>query len=72
MNAAAASQLNRAIAHGAEKGTFVLPKGLSLYPQFNNLFNMIPLGPSGKVKLAVKDSDAAKEVCRIFAENIIG
>jgi|SRR5882762_2434744 len=27
MNAAAASQLNRAIAHGAEKGTFVLPKG---------------------------------------------
>jgi hypothetical protein len=29
MNAAAASQLNRAIAHGAEKGTFVLPKGQS-------------------------------------------
>ncbi|KAF7978097.1 hypothetical protein HWV62_1498 [Athelia sp. TMB] len=29
MNAAAASQLNRAIAHGAEKGTFVLPKGAS-------------------------------------------
>jgi len=26
MNAAAASQLNKAIAHGAEKGTFVLPK----------------------------------------------
>jgi len=29
MNATAASQLNRAIAHGAEKGIFVLPKGPS-------------------------------------------
>jgi len=29
INASAASQLNRAIAHGAEKGVFVLPKGPS-------------------------------------------
>jgi len=27
LNAAAASQLNRAIAHGSEKGVFLLPKG---------------------------------------------
>lgn len=32
---------------------------------------MMPLGPSGKVKLAAKHSDAAKEVRWTFAENII-
>lgn len=31
INASAASQLNRAIAHGAEKGAFVLPKGDCLH-----------------------------------------
>jgi hypothetical protein len=61
-------QLNRAITHGAEKGYFVLPKGI--------LFNITEkrmlrpsvalfVGPSGKVKLPPKrssDSSAAKEV----------
>lgn len=37
----------------------------------NTSFNIIPLGPSGKVKLAAQHSDAAKEVCHTFAENII-
>jgi hypothetical protein len=31
INAAAVSQLNRAITHGHEKGVFVLPKGGLLY-----------------------------------------
>jgi histone H1/5 len=66
MNAAAASQLNRAITHGAEKGTFVLPKGVTphLVMSSDSSNHQSPSqGPSGKIKLAPKvKSDAAKEV----------
>ncbi|KAJ3478490.1 hypothetical protein NLJ89_g12378 [Agrocybe chaxingu] len=71
-NAPHLSQLNRAIAHGNEKGLFLLPKGLFVLvslqvaratltptPRLSNP------GPSGKVKLASKakpTTDAAKEV----------
>jgi hypothetical protein len=59
------SQLSRAIAVGAEKAIFSLPKGrkivmISCYVRLN----IFP-GPSGRVKLApkaVKASDDAKEV----------
>jgi histone H1/5 len=65
INAAATSQLNRAIAHGAEKGTFVLPKGryVLLLNVYLHSLNTTPPGPSGKVKLAPKiHPDPAKEV----------
>jgi histone H1/5 len=59
------SQLSRAIAVGAEKGVFSLPKGrkiaaISCWVRLN-----IFLGPSGRVKLAPKvgkAADDAKEV----------
>ena len=67
MNATAASQLNRAISHGAEKGTFALPKGMSFESYWWGILDLIFYqGPSGKVKLAPKvRTDAAKEVSSI-------
>ncbi|KAG2364503.1 hypothetical protein BDR07DRAFT_1232716, partial [Suillus spraguei] len=65
MNPLASSQLNRAIHHGADKGTFILPKGESPFIAgsfilFFTRFNI--LGPSGKVKLAPqRHTEAAKE-----------
>lgn len=68
MNPTAASQLNRAIAHGAEKGIFVLPKGKRHFLQkVCSNTNVLLLGASGKVKLAAKArGDATKEVRLIF------
>jgi hypothetical protein len=47
------SHLNHAISHGAEKGIFLLPKGL-LYalPILSIVTDTITLGPSGRVKLS--------------------
>ncbi|KAJ3726179.1 hypothetical protein C8R42DRAFT_575540 [Lentinula raphanica] len=49
VNASTASQLNRAITSGSEKGVFVLPKGPS---------GKVKLAPKAR------SQDAAKEVCR--------
>lgn len=51
--------------------SFFLKVGISKRNQTRQPCNMMPLGPSGKVKLAAKHSDAAKEVRWTFAENII-
>lgn len=70
LNASATSQLNRAIAAGSERGTFVLPKGMRISVQIVDdilYVSVFVVGPSGKVRLAPKvRSDAAKEV-RIHA-----
>ncbi|KAK0503044.1 hypothetical protein EDD18DRAFT_615744 [Armillaria luteobubalina] len=63
LNNTAASQLNRAITSGHEKGVFILPKGkpLSHDPICVRRMSFV-IGPSGKVKLAPKvRADAAKE-----------
>lgn len=68
MNAAAASQLNRAIAHGAEKGMFVLPKGRPC--AYDILFYLtLALGSSGKVKLAERSQNGATKEVGSHLEN---
>jgi histone H1/5 len=59
------SQLSRAIAVGAEKGVFSLPKGRNIAAISCCVHLNIFLGPSGRVKLAPKvgkAADDAKEV----------
>lgn len=63
LNASTASQLNRAITSGSERGTFVLPKGTGPYLSSSLIFLMPDTGPSGKVKLTPKvRGEATKEV----------
>ena len=63
MNAAATSQLNRAITHGTNSGNFVLPKGWFFVHQSRRTAIALYVGPSGKVKLAPKKlGEIAKEV----------
>lgn len=64
INTASASHLNRAITHGADKGNFVLPKGLFLWTTLCIVCECVYCaGPSGKVKLAPRKIDGvAKEV----------
>ncbi len=70
MNAAATSQLSRAIVSGAEKEILILPKGASTSGAQNGdcMLTKIIVGPAGKVKLAPKVKaeavkEHAKEVC---------
>lgn len=57
LNSLTASQLNRAITSGSEKGIFLLPKG-PLSPTSHTSFSTHSLsGPSGKVKLASKPTN---------------
>lgn len=65
MNAAATTQLSKAIVSGAEKGVFVLPKGgcSSTFVISRSHIILQILGPSGKVKLAPKvKAEAVKEI----------
>ncbi|KAI5124504.1 hypothetical protein M0805_003029 [Coniferiporia weirii] len=64
IGAAQTSQLNRAIANGAEKGTFVLPKGLS---------GKVKLPPKRSIELtAAKENKPVKPVAkpRVKAANV--
>lgn len=61
------TQLSRAIATGAEKGIFVLPKGDTISMLCTYILTRIIVGPAGKVKLPPKnarpvDTSASKEV----------
>jgi histone H1/5 len=63
ISAGTVTNINRAIAHGFEKGYFALPKGLLARRNQAHFIHIVNLGPSGKVKLAPKArSDAGKEV----------
>jgi hypothetical protein len=63
MNAAATSQLNRAITHGTHSGNFVLPKGCFSVHQSHRTAILLYVGPSGKVQLTPKKvGEIAKEV----------
>lgn len=67
IGAAQSTQLAKAITTGAEKGVFVLPKGMlqsRIYIYIIRLYTDY-IGPSGRVKLAPKSKPAdtsAKEV----------